>query len=350
MKALEDSPRGIIFLSNARVIWGAEMSLITLIEALPPGIPVALVSPNAELAERVRTRDIVFVSPGGDSLKDWLRTIQQARRLIDVEVVSYVVFSLALGPKVMALKLLVRGRDNVVLDLHDRLPSRAGRAKLHLFGGVFDAVLPVSDYVASQVPRSRRLPAITRPINSRAIATPRHARRNGKVVGVVGRLDPDKRIEFALEVARARPELHFCIFGAPSDHTQAYADALMEGSTHLPNVQWMGRRESSTVYSAIDVLLITNPQEALGRTIIEAQMSAVSVVGPASGGSLELLIDSPIGFLYEPMSVSDASRKIDEALQVTPDLLRASATEWTQRSDPRSYALAYFAALDRRSR
>lgn len=333
---------GVVFLSSAGSIWGAETSLLTLVHSLPPEVRVGLITPNPALAQAWREGDEVQITDDV-APRSWADHALAMRDRLNVRHLIFVLFNLDLGPVAVWLRGRQRRGDRLVLDLHDRLPRRLGRAKLWLLASLMETVIPISEYAAKQIPFWKRTGPLTRPIDARYLDSHSLASlpRPRSVVGVVSRIDSDKRVEFAIDVARALPDIEFKIFGLPSTGSAEYQQALLARSADLENIEWMGRATPREIYGGIGSLLVTNPAEALGRTILEAQIASRVVVGPDSGGSLELLRNSPAGLLFPFGSIAAAAAAIHASSAIGDDVLRENALRVAAQSDPVIYAKQY---------
>ncbi|SEL94485.1 glycosyltransferase family 4 protein [Streptacidiphilus jiangxiensis] len=111
------------------------------------------------------------------------------------------------------------------------------------------------------------------------------------LVGYVGRLAPEKRVDLLAETV-ALPGVRVVVIGdGPSEHSLRQA---------LPGALFLGRRtgdELAALYASLDVFAHTGPMETFCQTIQEAMASGVAVVGPALGGPLDLIGHHRTGLL-----------------------------------------------------
>lgn len=121
------------------------------------------------------------------------------------------------------------------------------------------------------------------------------------LVGYVGRLAPEKRVERLARLARlARmetvPGVRLVVVGdGPS---RAGLESLLG-----PGAVFTGRLdgvELARAYAGLDVFVHTGTHETFGQTLQEAMASRVPVVAPASGGPLDVVAAGETGFLYAP--------------------------------------------------
>ncbi|MFC0508329.1 glycosyltransferase family 4 protein [Micromonospora costi] len=118
---------------------------------------------------------------------------------------------------------------------------------------------------------------------------------NGELlVGYVGRLAPEKRVDLLAE-ASALPGVRVVVVGdGPARRQLARA---------LPRVTFLGVQHGedlARLYASLDVFVHTGPHETFGQTVQEALASGVPVVAPAAGGPVDLVESGVTGLLVPP--------------------------------------------------
>lgn len=96
----------------------------------------------------------------------------------------------------------------------------------------------------------------------------------------VGRITPEKRLEYLLDAARHCPEISFEIVGTPNKASE-YATRLLDYAARLPNVKAHGRLsrgELNKLYLSCRLLCCTSTLEGFPTTFLEAWSCGLPVV------------------------------------------------------------------------
>ena len=137
---------------------------------------------------------------------------------------------------------------------------------------------------------TRRFDPARRSVQIRAELAP-----DGKlIVGYVGRLAPEKRVELLAGIT-ALPGVRLVIVGAGP------AEAVLR--ERIPAARFLGERRGddlAAIYASLDVFVHSGPYETFGQTLQEAAASGLPVVAPAAGGPLDLVEDGVTGYLVPP--------------------------------------------------
>jgi len=96
----------------------------------------------------------------------------------------------------------------------------------------------------------------------------------------IGRITPEKRPHWLLDIAERLPQLEFEIVGAANTETD-YSRRVVERAKAIPNVTVSGRvpySEMSAVYSRVTILCSTSEYEGFPNVFLEAWSAAIPVV------------------------------------------------------------------------
>jgi glycosyltransferase involved in cell wall biosynthesis len=150
---------------------------------------------------------------------------------------------------------------------------------------------------------------------------------NQKVIVVVARIDPQKRLELVLrampELIKSCPEALVLLVGESYGDQQGYRHRLeqtiRDGRLGKHVRFWGFEKVIGRVYAMADALLVANEAEPFGRSILEALAAGVPVVAPDTGGHVEILQHDANALLYparQHLGIVDALLKLvrDSAL------------------------------------
>jgi phosphatidylinositol alpha 1,6-mannosyltransferase len=144
------------------------------------------------------------------------------------------------------------------------------------------------------------------------------------IVGYVGRIAPEKRVDLLSQVA-ALPGVRLVVVGSgPADDVVRRA---------MPGAVFLGQRhgeELATIYASLDVFVHSGPHETFGQTLQEAAASGLPVIAPAAGGPLDLVDDGVTGFLVTPGDAGALARAVTR-LAADPGLRTAQGRAARQR-------------------
>lgn len=160
------------------------------------------------------------------------------------------------------------------------------------------------------------------------------------VVGIVGRLDPEKGIEVVAHAVRELQDrgipAQLAVVGDRGVTSPSYADELRRrvGALLGDNVRFTGRLDDvASVMRTLDVLVNASQAEPFGLSILEAQASGTPVIATESGGAIDLVQHELTGLLVppsDPRALADAIERLltEEGLRRRlVDAARARAVE-----------------------
>jgi phosphatidylinositol alpha 1,6-mannosyltransferase len=144
------------------------------------------------------------------------------------------------------------------------------------------------------------------------------------LVGYVGRIAPEKRVELLADTA-ALPGVRLVVVGSGP------AEAAVRRA--IPGAVFLGQRHGvdlATIYASLDLFVHTGPHETFGQTLQEAAASGLPVIAPAAGGPLDLVDDGATGFLVAPDDPGALARAVAR-LAANPGLRAAQGRAARQR-------------------
>ncbi len=229
------------------------------------------------------------------------------------------------GPRLLpAAAWQAEKRCPVVFHSHHYLGKRyatqlAGRSIIRLAA----TVIGCCDFVCSQWRPFVPEPRLHRVYNG--VRAPQFRARDvaaPPVVGIVGRIAPEKGQHVFVEMARAlghtRPVARFEIFGDALFQDAAaerYRDSVASAAAGLP-IRFTGwHNDVDRVYEDLDVLVVpSTAPEATTRVIPEAWAAGAPVVATALGGIAEIVRDGENGFLVSEPKAELFAKRVAEVL------------------------------------
>ncbi len=315
----------IAFLTSANAAWGAEQSLSIVAKGLVAlGHTVLIVSDSKEVAGRFRADGItgvVEISHRGTHLSRIVSFRRALRELPDLDAV--VLFSVNLYPMTWVLR--GRGRPAVLLDIHDNFDGAYARGKVIISALGADRSIVISEFVRKQLPGWMRSSLVPRPMEIPDL--PPRVIDDVRVIGVVGRLVPEKRIDLAIRAIAQIDSCRLSVFGSSFSGSEDYARKIQSLAAEVApgRVIFHGHTPPARIYEEIDLLVVCNPQEASGRTVGEAMARAVPVLVPDLGGAREFILGDGQGFFWESNLLETGLRDALTDLMSDSDRLRSVA-------------------------
>ncbi|GAA0505075.1 glycosyltransferase family 4 protein [Saccharopolyspora thermophila] len=203
------------------------------------------------------------------------------------------------------------------------LTARAAWRWIRRLHGAADRTLAPSTWAVETL-REHGIPRVHR--WGRGVDTarfsPRHRDRelrralapNGELlVGYVGRLAPEKRIE-RLAALAAAPDVRLIVVGDGPER------ASLEQA--LPGAVFLGQRtggELARIYASLDVFVHTGPHETFCQAVQEAMASGLPVIAPDAGGPRDLVAHGLTGFLLPAQDDDEHASALREAVDQLRD-------------------------------
>lgn len=133
----------------------------------------------------------------------------------------------------------------------------------------------------------------------------------------VGRLSPEKRVDWIAPLLEARPEIRLAIVG--DGPARGELERRFDGlPAHFCG--YLRGDDLAAAYASADFFVFPGANETLGNVVLEAMASGLPVVAPAAGGVLEHVRSGETGLLFEADDihglVASAIRLLDAPQQV----------------------------------
>jgi glycosyltransferase involved in cell wall biosynthesis len=222
-----------------------------------------------------------------------------------------------------------------------------------------DRVVAVSRFIRDTAVRlgapPERLEVIYQGVNTEKFRPPedRHSIRdkfrtpaNNIVIGTMGRLVPEKRVEDIIKAATSvsqKIDVHFLVGGDGFHRTHLEKLARDRG---VESISFLGAiRDPVSFYQLCDVFVLTSEREGLSLSLQEAMASGCVPVAVNGFGCPELVMEGVNGYLFEPRNVEDLVEKILQAVSNLGMGVKARDTivqRFDQEKNARKYVELYF--------
>ena len=168
--------------------------------------------------------------------------------------------------------------------------------------------------------------------------------RKAPVVGVLGRLDPQKGQEIFLRavpsVLQKHPDAHFVIAGDETAGEPGYRTQLEHLSRQLGIEKFVSflpfTNDVPMLLTALDLFVLPSYSETYGLVVIEAMAMKRPVIATDAGGVPEIITDGQTGLLVPPRDVVALAKAIHAILASTAlrsKIIRSARTESLRRFD-----------------
>jgi len=168
------------------------------------------------------------------------------------------------------------------------------------------------------------------------VEVPRHESLVPKDIDVlwVSNLQPVKRPELALELARRMPHVRFTLAGGPMPGHQAFYDDVLEAAARLPNVKILGAvryQDVGALFDRAKVFLNTSSVEGFPNTFLQSWVRGVPVIS----------FFDPDG-LIQKRQLGWAANSLDDMREAIDSLLNDAARRDTIATQARAFSRAEF--------
>lgn len=130
-------------------------------------------------------------------------------------------------------------------------------------------------------------------------------------LGFLGRLTPEKGIEFLLKTLMQLPHADWELW-VGGKGTIDY-EQYLSNSYSMSNVRLLGFIKPEELFQNINLLVVPSLwDEPLGRTVFEAYAHGIPVIGSSRGGIPEIIDEGKTGFIFNP---DDQPQQLSRTLQ-----------------------------------
>jgi glycosyltransferase involved in cell wall biosynthesis len=326
----------VLHLISSGGYYGAENVVVSLAESLEAqgcrsviGVFHNEHQQNVELIRQTERRGLTVQKIPCRGRWDWqtVRSIREALEMLNIDVLhthgykpniyGYVA-SRKLGlPLISTCHLWTR--ETAAVRVYDFLDS--------VFLRRFDAVVAVSHPIAdslrcSGIPETK-IHIIDNGIDLMAFSsvhatlTEKINNSNRLVVGTVGRLVPQKGVEYFLRAARdvllEFPDVIFVVIGAGPDREKL--EMMAKDLTIEQNVRFTGHcADMPGAYASLDVFVLASVDEGMPMAVLEALASKRAVVATSVGAVPRLIAPGKTGLLVPPKDIQALKLAILELL------------------------------------
>lgn len=211
----------------------------------------------------------------------------------------------------------IAGRPAVIAHVHGQRHSPRERAVQRMITALSDRVVAVSEYeraalVGNRSDLAAKIIAVHNGIDARAVPSAPAARvkaalglpENGRIVGIVAGLRPEKSVETFLraarEVSKAAPDARFLVVGGGAGMEPLVATAASLGIAE--RCRFTGSRpDAFEIASIFDVAVLSSKREGLPMALLEHMALSKPVVATRVGGVPEAVENGVNGFLVPPL-------------------------------------------------
>lgn len=324
----------VVHVVAAGEIGGAERMLVDLMTGGPGRRPssIALFTPNEQLRRLFQDADLDIDDRGpvredplsflvrtlGPSDVDWLMNVIERRNAGVVHLHTF-------GSQVLGTRAADRAGVRVVRTEHSTRvyddPSCRPFARWSLPRA--GAVVFISEHVRRVA--LARMPFLAKMRTSvvhngvdPARFTPAPWRpADGKLqVVAVGRLDPRKGLDLAIEAVAALPNVELTIVGDGEERgrLEALAGARVRFAGYSPDPR--------PAIASADAVLSSAKEEGLGIALLEAMAMGRPVIAVPTGGIPEIVVEGETGWLADARTATALARVLERAAADRPELER----------------------------
>ena len=315
-------PLRLVCYLDAPTPGGSSRSLTTLIAALGPHIDVTVMGTSADVVAQVAagrpgttTRVLTRVRNKGDVVA--IAQHVQALRQLRPDILHANLDSQWSGQYGMFAGVVTRTPVLAAVHAVWPTPARVQHSLIRVLARRIDVYVGISEFVARSTETLLGLPVgracvIYNGVSPPATVAPPHERRE-PVVGIVGRLAPEKGVDVAIRAMPDIPEGHLIVVGEGDERT--HLESLADTLGIARRVTFAGWVEPPWAeHWSFDVLVAPSLNEGFSLVVLEALLAGIPVVAARVGGIPEMITDGDNGLLVPPGDPPALARAVNELL------------------------------------
>lgn len=344
----------VLVASGSKVVWGSERLVISLAPLMAErGFDLLVGSPpDGDFARQWKEAGGEHIAldipatgglrrPGGDErpspaslARDLGRVWESAGRVAKETKGCALLHSNSLHCHAEIALAGRRASLPTVVHLHDLVRPGMGRYALGVAVAMSTVGVAISPAVAGCVPKAfrRHVQTIPNGVDLTRFAPAQSGKAvaaeiglpDAPLVGIVGRIDPEKGIITAIravaECKGGKQPPHLVVLGATMGDPR-YLDVVRKEGERLlgDRIHFLEpRADVENVVSSFSVLVNASRAEPFGMTIIEAQAMGVPVVAASGGGVGSIIQDGVNGLLVPPGDELALARALEAVLSSEP--------------------------------
>lgn len=328
----------ILYLHEARVFGGAEISLLALIKGLDRDrfLPIVACPPKSEFADKLGELGVRLCPIEYPGLKNILATLVTIRSIKNIARRESVSLIHANSPRTNLMGAIAAKFAGIPIIWHERTLLEGGMVDINrIFATLSDRIICNSEAIRKRWLKKRKfadktlailngvdLARFNPNISGQSIRGGLKLNSDTYVVGIISRLWPDKGhrdfITAASKVLKGIPDVCFIVVGDYS--LPEYAglkrelDELIVSLGIKDKLMFVGfRSDIPQVIAGVDIVVLPSEVEGCSRVLLEAMAMGKPVVATNLGGTPEIVDDGITGIMIppnDPASLANALTKL----------------------------------------
>jgi Glycosyltransferase len=328
----------ILYLHNESIMGGAEISLLNLVKRLDKKlfVPHFACSKEGPFVDELRKLEILpdFVQFPGIRWPNPVRIYNTIRNLIDIIKKRHIDLIHSNQPRSNLFGAIAAKIKNVPIVWHERCIERGRFDSDNIFSFLPDRIICNSRAVRNRFTKDKidakirtiingvDLSEFNPELNGSVIREEFNIDENERIVGAIGRIDPEKGYEYFLESARiilqdVRNVRFLIVGGASNNHSfeKLLHKMSVEKGIDKKTIFTGFRKDIPQLLASMDVVVLPSEIDACSRVLFEAMAMQKPVVATNAGGTPEVVQDGITGLLVKPRDSSDMAKSIMKLLQ-----------------------------------